>query len=130
MAAAMALANRQLVLLVLGQLSNMKYKDRRQNGPDQPVEFLEFRPTLVPSICVNKLWAEAGTSVLWKRYPHLPSMRDMSVERRQWYAAKVERIFVLSPPPESGENLAYLEQLVSTACYTRLWSTLKSPQHS
>lgn len=88
----------------------MKYKDRRQRGPDQPVEFLEFRPTLVPSILVNKLWADEGTSVLWRRYPHLVALKDMGVERKQWYARKVESAFIMSPP-DSIEDLTYLEGL-------------------
>ncbi|KAF1935968.1 hypothetical protein EJ02DRAFT_388195 [Clathrospora elynae] len=108
-AAAMTAANRRVVSLILHHLSDMKYKDRRQRGPDQPVEFLEFRPTLVPSILVNKLWAEEGTSILWKRYPHLPALQAMAPDRRQWYANKVERLFVLGPPPESEADWAYLE---------------------
>ena len=111
MATALALADGRLVSLVLSHLSDMSYKDRRQNGPDQPVEFLEFRPTLLPSICVSKLWADAGASILWKRYPHLPALEHVSLERRKWYASKVERIYLLSPPQESGEDLSYLEQL-------------------
>lgn len=111
MATSRALADRSIVSLVLHHLSDMKYKDRRQSGPDQPVEFLEFRPTLVPSILVNKLWADEGTSVLWKRYPHLPAMAHTTTERQQWYANKVERLFVLSPSPDSGEDLVFLKRL-------------------
>jgi hypothetical protein len=106
-AASAATADRRIVSSVLHHLSDMKYKDRRQPGPDQPVEFLEFRPTLVPSILVDKLWAEEGTSILWKRYPHLPALRNMTFERRQWYANKVERLFVLGPA-EDEEDLAHL----------------------
>jgi hypothetical protein len=109
-AAAKATANRRIVSLVLHHLSNMKYKDRRQLGPDRPVEFLEFRPTLVPSILVNKLWADEGTSILWRRYPHLAALQNMNHDRRQWYANKIERIFVLGPTG-GGEGLAYLEGL-------------------
>ncbi|KAJ4344753.1 uncharacterized protein N0V89_012497 [Didymosphaeria variabile] len=99
----------------------MKYKDRRQYGPDQPVEFLEFRPTLVPTILVNKLWADEGTSILWlvmRRYPHLPSLKHMPLERRQYYANKVHYVFSLSPPPGSVETLDYLTGLA--------WPNLKS----
>jgi len=64
-AASTVLADRQILSTILLQLSDMKYKDRRQYGPDQPVEFLEFRPTLVPAILVNKQWADEGTSILW-----------------------------------------------------------------
>lgn len=65
MATTAALTNRQILATMLLRLSDMKYKDRRQHGPDQPVEFLEFRPTLVPAILVNKTWADVGTSILW-----------------------------------------------------------------
>jgi hypothetical protein len=109
-AAAAATADHRIVSLVLHHLSDMKYKDRRQPGPDQPVEFLEFRPTLVPSILVNQLWAAEGTSILWKRYPHLPALQHMTFGRRQWYANKVERLFV-SEPAEDEEDLAHLEGL-------------------
>ncbi|CAA9962410.1 hypothetical protein PTMSG1_05784 [Pyrenophora teres f. maculata] len=105
-----ATADRRVVHLILRHLSDMKYKDRRQRGPDQPVEFLVFRPTLMPSILVNKLWAEEGTSILWNSYPHLPALRDMTIDRRQWYANKAEKLFVLEPK-ESDGSLAYLEQL-------------------
>lgn len=111
MAATDAMADHRIVSLILRLLSDMKYKERRQRGPDQPVEFLEFRPTLVPSVLVNKLWAEEGTSILWRRYPHLPALREMNLERRQWYANKIERLYVLGPPLEDGEDLTYLEGL-------------------
>ncbi|KAF1836795.1 hypothetical protein BDW02DRAFT_208525 [Decorospora gaudefroyi] len=109
-AAATATADNRIVALILHHLSDMKYKDRRQPGPDQPVEFLEFRPTLVPSILVNKLWAEEGTSILWKRYPHLPALQSMTSNRRQWYANKVESLFVLGAV-DGEEDLTHLEGL-------------------
>ncbi|KAL5122052.1 hypothetical protein ACEQ8H_000269 [Pleosporales sp. CAS-2024a] len=111
MAAATALAHRHLVSLVLAHLSDMTYKGRRQNGPHQPVVFLELRPTLVPSICVNKLWAEVGTSILWNRYPYLPALKDMSLSRRTWYAEKVESVFVSAPSLASAEDMQYLGKL-------------------
>ncbi|KAF2033905.1 hypothetical protein EK21DRAFT_57767 [Setomelanomma holmii] len=111
MASATALASRHIVYLILHHLSDMKYTDRRQRGPDQPVEFLVFRPTLVPSILVNKLWAEEGTSILWRRYPHLPALKDMQAERQQWYAAKVEQLFILPPVPDNADNLSFLARL-------------------
>jgi hypothetical protein len=111
MAATIALANRHIVSTTLLHLSNMKYKDRRQQGPDQPVALLEFRPTLVPSILVNRLWADEGTSILWRRYPHLPALREMSPERKQYYANKVSQIFLLGPPPGHAETLEYLDGL-------------------
>ncbi|KAH9878387.1 hypothetical protein IAQ61_001659 [Plenodomus lingam] len=117
MAAARIMADPHIVSLVLHHLSDMKYRDRRQHGPDQPVEFLEFRPTLVPSIRVNKLWAHEGTAILWKRYPHIPALQAMDSTRRQWYANKVERIFV-SQPASEDEDLAYLEGLA--------WPNLKT----
>ncbi|EMD91185.1 hypothetical protein COCC4DRAFT_136706 [Bipolaris maydis ATCC 48331] len=109
-ATAKALADSRILHLVLRHLSDMKYKDRRQRGSDQPVEFLEFRPTLVPSILVNKLWADEGTSILWRRYPHLLALDDMAPARRQWYANKVERLFVLGPPDDET-NFDYLHNL-------------------
>lgn len=118
MAAATAMANRHIVSTTLHHLSDMKYKTRRQYGPDQPVEFMEFRPTLVPSILVNKLWADEGTSILWKRYPHLPALRGMDAKRRQYYANKVEQVFSLSPPLGHPETLDYLDGLE--------WPNLKS----
>lgn len=118
MAAATAMTNRHIVSTILHHLSDMKYKDRRQYGPDEPVEFLEFRPTLVPSILVNKLWADEGTSILWKRYPHLPALKGMDADRRQYYADKAQRIFSLSPPPGHSETLDYLDGL--------MWPNLKS----
>ncbi|KAL5389758.1 hypothetical protein DPSP01_002249 [Paraphaeosphaeria sporulosa] len=117
-ASAAALANRHVLSTTLLHLSDMKYKDRRQYGPDQPVEFLEFRPTLVPAILVNKLWADEGTSILWRRYPHLPSLKHMPLERRQYYANKVHQVFALSPPLGGVETLDYLEGLS--------WLNLKS----
>lgn len=105
------MADRRLVSLILHHLSDMKYKDRRQQGPDQPVELLEFRPTLVPSILVNKMWANEGTSILWKRYPHLPALRNMDLERRQYYANKVHRIFSLSLSHAQADTLDYLDEL-------------------
>jgi hypothetical protein len=111
MAAAVALADRHIVSTILRHLSDMKYQARRQEGPDQPVDFLEFRPTLVPSILVNKLWADEATSILWRRYPHLAALENMQAARRQWYAGKVEQLFISSPSPESGEDLSYLKQL-------------------
>ncbi|KAF2710372.1 hypothetical protein K504DRAFT_405454 [Pleomassaria siparia CBS 279.74] len=107
-----------IVSSILRHLSDMKYKDRRQYGPDQPVEFLEFRPTLVPSILVNRLWAEEGTSILWARYPHLPSLKMMQPQRRQYYANKIETIFSISSPPDRPESLDYLDDLH--------WPNLKS----
>ncbi|ORY11452.1 hypothetical protein BCR34DRAFT_484150 [Clohesyomyces aquaticus] len=111
MAATSALANRHIVSTILHQLSDMKYKVRRQFGPDQPVEFLEFRPTLVPAILVNRLWADEGTSILWKRYPHLPALSDMDQARRQYYANKVQQIFSTSPPPGHPATLEYQDDL-------------------
>ncbi|KAF2112356.1 hypothetical protein BDV96DRAFT_498011, partial [Lophiotrema nucula] len=110
-AASAALADRHILGRILHLLSDMRYKDRRQRGPDQPVELLEFRPTLVPCVLVNKFWADEATSVLWKRYPHLPALKNMTPERRQYYANKVHQIFSLGPPPGHPENMEYLDGL-------------------
>lgn len=111
MAAQRALDDRQVLSNVLHQLSSQTYKVRRQLGPDQPVEFLEFRPTLVPSILVNRLWAEGGTSILWQNYPHLPALATIDIQRRQYYASKVQKLYVESPPPDHPDTLDYLLDL-------------------
>ncbi|KAF2733763.1 hypothetical protein EJ04DRAFT_513016 [Polyplosphaeria fusca] len=112
MAASVALAqDRHLVSQILHLLSDMKYKDRRQHGPDQPVELLEFRPTLVPCVLVNKLWADEGTSILWGRYPHLPALKIMDLARRQYYANKVHQVFSMGPPPGQPDTWDYLNNL-------------------
>lgn len=111
MAASTAMANRHIVSTILANLSDMKYKERRQHGPDEPVELMEFRPTLVPAILVNKLWADEGTSILWKRYPHLPAFKAMAPARRQYYANKVHQVFTLSPPVGDPETLEFLDGL-------------------
>ncbi|PSN65545.1 hypothetical protein BS50DRAFT_61107 [Corynespora cassiicola Philippines] len=120
MAAAEAMANRHIVSTILHELSNMTYKDRRQYGPDQPVEFLEFRPTLVPSIRVNRLWADEGTSILWRRFPHLPALQEMAPARRQYYANKVHEVFSMGPPQGHPEAFDYLHGLH--------WPSLKSAE--
>ncbi|KAF1954025.1 hypothetical protein CC80DRAFT_477034 [Byssothecium circinans] len=109
MAATTAMANRHIVSTILHHLSDMKYKERRQYGPDQPVEFLEFRPTLVPAILVNRLWADEGTAVLWRRYPRLPALKIIAPDRRQYYADKVQRVFVVNSPAGSMEYLDGLQ---------------------
>ncbi|OAL53398.1 hypothetical protein IQ07DRAFT_609842 [Pyrenochaeta sp. DS3sAY3a] len=111
MAATMAMADRRIVSRILHHLSFMTYIARQQSGPDEPVELREYRPTLVPSILVNKLWFEEGISIVWKQCPHLPAMKAMRMERRQYYASKVEQLFVSGPPTESDDNLAYVENL-------------------
>ncbi|KAF2499154.1 hypothetical protein BU16DRAFT_503088 [Lophium mytilinum] len=99
------------VLKILKTLSSMKYKVKRQFAPETPVEWLEFRPTLVPSILVSRLWANEGTSVLWENYPHLLAMADMPVNRKQHYANKVHKIFIMSPLPGSPISLEHLRDL-------------------
>ncbi|KAF2134091.1 hypothetical protein P153DRAFT_104570 [Dothidotthia symphoricarpi CBS 119687] len=110
MAATEALNNRHIVSRVLFQLAESKHKERQQRGPNYPVEFLEFRPTLLSSILVNKLWAEEGTSILWSRYPQLPALELMTYNRRQNYANKVERIFCVVST-HSNEDLSFLDGL-------------------
>ncbi|KAF1973976.1 hypothetical protein BU23DRAFT_589236 [Bimuria novae-zelandiae CBS 107.79] len=89
MAASKALANRQILSNILHHLSDM--------NSDQTVEFLEFRPTLVPAILVNC---------------------QMAPERRQYYANKVYYVFLLSPLLGSAETLDFLDSLA--------WPNLKS----
>ena len=111
MAASVVMTDRHIVSTVLHHLSDMKYRDRRQYGPNQPVEFLEFRPTLVPAILVNRLWADEGTTILWRRYPHVPALEFMPLNRKQYYASKVQRIFVTNPTGDFSEMLEYLDGL-------------------
>ena len=100
-----------IVSNILHQLSEMKYRIKRQYSPEDAVEFVEFRPTLVPSVLVNKLWADEGTCVLWGNYPHIPALASMEPERRQYYANKVRKIFIISPPTESAVSLECLTDL-------------------
>ncbi|KAF2804293.1 uncharacterized protein BDZ99DRAFT_452187 [Mytilinidion resinicola] len=99
------------VLKILKTLSSMKYKVKRQFAPETPVEWLEFRPTLVPSILVSRLWASEGTSVLWENYPHLLAMADMPLKRKQYYANKIRKVFIMSPLPGSPISLEHLRDL-------------------
>ncbi|OCL10407.1 hypothetical protein AOQ84DRAFT_362444 [Glonium stellatum] len=118
MATQRALEMPAIVSNILHQLSEMKYKVKRQYSPEDPVESVEFRPTLVPSVLVNRLWADEGTCVLWGNYPHIPALASMAPERRQYYANKVRKIFTISPPPGSMSSLEYLADLQ--------WPLLKS----
>lgn len=110
MAAAEVTADRKITSLILQCLSEQTYKYRRQISRDHPVEFLEFRPTLLPSILTNKLWADLGTSILWRRYPYIPALARMPFERRQWYANKVEKAWI-AHPAQGGPELSYLGRL-------------------
>lgn len=110
MAAAQALGNRHIVSHVLHHLYESKFKARVQQAPDQPVEFFEFRPRLLPSILVNKLWAEEGTSILWKHFPALAALKSMTYERRQWYANKIESIYS-AVRANDHHDLGFLEGL-------------------
>ena len=111
MATQRALETTDIVSNILHKLSGMKYKVKRQYSPEDAVEFVEFRPTLVPSVLVNRLWADEGTCVLWGNYPHIPALASMEPERRQYYANKVRKIFIISPPTESTISLECLTDL-------------------
>ncbi|KAF2013625.1 hypothetical protein BU24DRAFT_241849 [Aaosphaeria arxii CBS 175.79] len=114
-----ALSNGYIVSTILEHLSNMKYKVRRQQAPELPVELLEFRPTLIPSILVNQLWADEGISILWKRYPYLPALHLIEPTRRQYYASKIQHLFYRSLISEKQETtLDFLNTLN--------WSNLKT----
>lgn len=111
MATQRALETPGIVSNILQLLSEMKYRIKRQYSPEDAVEFIEFRPTLVPSVLVNRLWADEGTCVLWGNYPHIPALASMEPERRQYYANKIRKIFIISPPTESTISLEYLTDL-------------------
>lgn len=118
MASAKVMADGPFVCMILQQLSNMTWRDRVQPSPEQRVELHEYRPTLVPSILVNKLWASAGRSILWKRYPPLPALAHIAIERRQLYADMIESLFVRQPSAEEDEDFDFLASLD--------WSNLKN----
>lgn len=109
MAAAKAAANQHIVSNILYHLRNQKIKERRQRGPDHPVELVATCPSLLPALTVNKLWADAGTSIIWSRYPRLPALRDVESARRQQYADKVTKTYLIQPQPD--EDLDYLSNL-------------------
>ncbi|KAF2259181.1 hypothetical protein CC78DRAFT_537291 [Lojkania enalia] len=118
MAAAQALAIPHLVSDVLYYLSEQKYKERRQNGRDQPVQLMEYRPNLIPCILVNRLWADKGTSIIWKNYPHLAALRFMDPSREQYYANKVQKVFLMNPTNPCSEALDSFDHLA--------WPNLRS----
>lgn len=84
-------------------------------GPNEPVQLYVCHPTLLPSILVNRLWAEAGTSILWKRYPQLSALESMHPARKQFYANKVQKAYLFGP---DHYDLTYLNHLS--------WPNLKS----
>lgn len=98
MAVSRVLADRALVHQILRALSDMRISVRLQSGPEEPVQFQKFPPTLVPSILVNHLWADEGTSILWANYPFTGALLDMDPDRRQYYADKVQKMYLWGMP--------------------------------
>lgn len=92
------LADRGLVHRILRALSDIRIPVREQDLNEGPVKFQKFPPTLVPSILVNHLWADEGTSILWAKYPFTGALMGMDPDRRQYYANKVQNMYLWSPP--------------------------------
>ncbi|KAL6709631.1 hypothetical protein ACN47E_001059 [Coniothyrium glycines] len=109
MAASQALADRCIVSLVLRELSETRDKHRLQRGSDRPVELVEYPPTLVPCMLVNRLWRDEGAAIVWRNYPYLPILKQLHFAQRQWYANKIERLVL----EELGDadDFAYLQDL-------------------
>ncbi|KAF2204567.1 hypothetical protein GQ43DRAFT_364277 [Delitschia confertaspora ATCC 74209] len=111
MATTRVFGDRALVSAIFHELSDMKFKIRQQPGPHLPVEFLEFKPTLIPYILVNHLWADEGTSILWANHPNLAALANMTRQRKQYYANKVQKIFLSSPQIGHSANFHHLRGL-------------------
>lgn len=117
MAHAEATADRKIVSLIFYHLADTSEKQRHQTSLEYPVELLEIRHSLLPAILVNSLWADAGTSVIWKQTPDVSALKWMQHERRQVYANKIEQLQLADPEDES-DDYEYLKDLT--------WPTLKS----
>ncbi|KAF2624404.1 hypothetical protein BU25DRAFT_160890 [Macroventuria anomochaeta] len=118
MAHAEATANRKIVSLILHHLADISDRYRHQRSLEYPVELLEVRHSLLPATLVNRLWADAATSIIWKQNPSLLALRWMQHDRRQLYASKVEQLQLSDPQDESDDDYEYLKELV--------WPRLKS----
>ncbi|KAF9692261.1 hypothetical protein EKO04_009774 [Ascochyta lentis] len=118
MAHAEATANRNIVSSILRHLSDISDKHRHQRSLEYPVELLEVRHSLLPAILVNSLWAEAGTSIIWKQTPDISALKRMQPRRRQKYANKIEQVQLSDAADESDEDYEYLKDLE--------WPKLKS----
>ncbi|KAJ4309342.1 hypothetical protein N0V94_008978 [Neodidymelliopsis sp. IMI 364377] len=118
MALAAATANREIVSLVLHHLADISEKHRHQRSLEHAVELLELRCPLLSSVLVNSLWADAGTSVIWKDSPDVSALRSMQPDRRQLYANKIERLQLSDQSDESEDEFDYLKDLQ--------WPNLKS----
>ena len=49
--------------------------------------------------------------MLWGNYPHIPALASMELERRQYHANKVRKIFIISLPTDSTISLECLTDL-------------------
>src|SRR5690242_6947750 len=113
-----ATANRKIVSLILHHVAAIADKHRHQRSLEHPVELLEVRHTLLSAVLVNRLWADAALSIVWKQNPNLSALKWMQHERRQFYASKIEQLQLSDPQDESDEEYAYLKDLA--------WPGLKS----
>lgn len=118
MAQAEATANRNIVARILHHHTEITERYRHQRSLEYPVELLEVRHSLLPVILVNRLWADAATSILWKQPPNLSALKWMQHDRRQVYASKVEQLQLSDPQDESDNEYDYLRDLE--------WPRLKS----
>ncbi|KAJ4987839.1 hypothetical protein SVAN01_06719 [Stagonosporopsis vannaccii] len=118
MAHAEPTANRKIVSLILHHFADIIDRHRHQRSPEHPVELLETRPSLLPAILVNRLWADAATSIIWRQNPNTSAFKWMQHERRQIYASKVEQLQLPGPQDESDDEYEYLKDLA--------WPNLKS----
>lgn len=118
MAQAEATANRSIVIRILHHHTEISARHRHQRSFEYPVELLEVRHSLLPATLVNRLWADAATSILWTQPPDLSSLKCMQLDRRQIYASKVEQLQLSDPHDENNDEYEYLRDLE--------WPRLKS----
>lgn len=117
MALAEATANRKIVSLILQHLTDINDKYRHQESLECHVELLEVRHSLLPACLVNRLWADAASSLIWKEFPDLSALRWMQHDRRQLYANKIKQL-QLSKRSDENNDYDYLKAL--------RWPSLKS----
>lgn len=111
MAQAEATANLNIVSLISHHLANSSHKYRGQRSLECPVELLEVRHSLLPAILVNRLWADAGTSILWKQNPNLSALKWMQHDRQQLYASKIQQLQLSDPHDENDDEYEFLKDL-------------------
>jgi hypothetical protein len=118
MAASQATASRPIVSCILQHLFDAEFTKIRVQSPGLPAEILECGPSLLSPILVNRLWADVGSTVLWRRHPPVEAFAMLPQDRRQWYADKVEDFSVIDSAPGASDDPAHLQDLH--------WPNLKS----